>query len=139
VLILKPWCNNDKRLFHAKCNRPGRGVVEADGNGEFLVNGKPTTKTEVKNLVRTIMSTRERITAVCRQEYFIKAVFAFPMARVEVKWGALNNADCVTDETLNEYITKNTNGSRLTAQEIDRVSRTFQGLSKMDGEPQRQS
>ncbi len=35
-----------------------KGVVTADDSGGLLLNGKPTTKDEVKNLVRTVMGCR---------------------------------------------------------------------------------
>ena len=111
-----------------------KGTVTSDGNGELLLNGKPTTKPEVKNLVRTVMAIRERITAVCQREYFIKAILAFPTARVEARWGSIKTVDCVTDEALTNYITQHNSGSKLSAQEIDRVARAFSGLAKMDSE-----
>jgi hypothetical protein len=114
-----------------------KGVVEADGNGELLLNGKPTTKPEVKNLVRTIMSCREQILSLCKArrlqtDLYIRAVLAFPSARVEAKWGSVKNADCVTDETLLDYIQKDRGNRNLSKDEVEIISRAFLSLARMD-------
>lgn len=114
-----------------------KGTVTPDGNGELLVNGKPTTKTEVKNLVRTVMSCREQVLNLCKSnrldcDVFIRAVLAFPSARVEAPFGKVKNADCVTDEKLCDYITDKYNAGKLNKQQIDIIARAFLALARMD-------
>jgi hypothetical protein len=114
-----------------------KGVVTPDGNGGLLLNGKPTTKDEVKNLVRTIMGCREQVTSLCKSnrldcDVFIRAVLAFPSARVEAPFGSVKNADCVTDERLIDYITDKYNAGKLNKEQIDVISRAFLALARMD-------
>ena len=69
-----------------------RGAVCADGKGELLCNGKPTTKPEVKGLVRRLMKTREKLTALTECDVFIKGVMVFPRARVDARFGTTSCA-----------------------------------------------
>jgi hypothetical protein len=114
-----------------------KGVVTPDGNDGLLLNGKPTTKNEVKNLVRTVMGCREQVMTLCKSnrldcDLFIRAVLAFPSARVEAPFGSVKNADCVTDERLIDYITDKYNAGKLNKEQIDAISRAFLALARMD-------
>lgn len=114
-----------------------KGTVEPDNNEELLLNGSPTTKTEVKNLVRTVMSCREQVINLCRSQRlendpYVRAVLAFPTAFIKVKWGALKYADCVSDESLVDYIEKNTPKEKLSKKDIDSISHAFELLAQMD-------
>jgi len=55
-----------------------KGVVAADGNGELLLNGKPTQKTEIKNLTRRIMSIKEKINVLSSLDPYVKVFLLFP-------------------------------------------------------------
>lgn len=109
-----------------------RGVVEADGKGGLLLNGKPTTKDDVGRLVSTCAETKKKIKTLCGHEPFIRGVLAFTSAHIEVKFGSIKYADCVRDERLYEYITSNRNSARLSTEQIQSISRAFGMLAGMD-------
>ena len=72
-----------------------RGIVSADGQGELLLNGKPTRKTEVKNLARRIMGIKEKIKVLSSLDPYVQGVFAFPSAYIEAKWGSTGAVHCI--------------------------------------------
>jgi hypothetical protein len=109
-----------------------KGVVSADGNGELLLNGKPTDKPQVKHLSQTIMSMKEKIKVLGGLDPFVRGVFAFPSARVEANWGTTGHIHCVTDERLYDYIAENKIGKKLDKKTIDSISQAFLALARMD-------
>lgn len=109
-----------------------KGVVSADGNGELLLNGKPTDKQEVRNLTRRIMSIRDKIKVLASMEPYIQGIFAFPSARVDANWGTTGHVNCVKDEQLYDYIVENKKSKKLSQKEIDSISRAFLELARMD-------
>lgn len=111
-----------------------KGVVSADGKGELLLNGKPTQKTECKNLSRRIMSIKEKIKALSSLDPYVQGVFAFPSAYIDAKWGTTGYVHCIKDEQLYDYIVENKRPNKLTKKEIDSVSRAFLALARMDKE-----
>ena len=109
-----------------------RGIVTADGNGELLLNGKPTQKIEVKNLVRTVMKIKEKINVLCNIDSYIQGVLAFPSAYVDAKWGTTGNVHCIRDEQLYDYIVENKKPNKLHKKEIESISKAFSQLARMD-------
>ena len=109
-----------------------KGVVSADGNGELLLNGKPTQKTEVKNLTRRIMSIKEKIKVLCSLDPYVQGVFAFPSAFVEARWGSTGYVNCMTDERLHDYIVENKKTNKLDKKTIESISQAFLALARMD-------
>lgn len=109
-----------------------KGVVASDGNGELLLNGKSTQKTEIKNLTRRIMSIKEKINVLSSLDPYVQGVFAFPSAYVEAKWGATGYIHCVKDEQLYDYIVENKKGKKLSQKEIEAISQAFLALARMD-------
>ena len=109
-----------------------KGVVSADGNGELLLNGKPTQKPEVKNLSRTIMSIKDKIKVLSELDTYVQGLLAFPSAWVDAKWGTTGHVHCVKDEQLYDYIVENKRSKKLTKKEIDDLSRAFLALARMD-------
>jgi len=109
-----------------------KGVVTADGNGELLMNGKPTQKPEAKNLSRTVMSIKEKIKVLAALDPYVQGVLAFPSAWVEAKWGTTGYVDCINDEQLYDYIVENKKGKKLTQKEIESISQAFLALARMD-------
>jgi hypothetical protein len=109
-----------------------RGVVAADGNGELLLNGKPTQKTEVKNLSRRIMSIKEKLNVLSSLDPYVQGVFAFPSAYIEAKWGTTGYVHCVKDEQLYDYIVENKKSKKLSQKEIESISQAFLALARMD-------
>lgn len=111
-----------------------KGVVSADGKGELLLNGKPTQKTECKNLSRRIMSIKEKIKVLSSLDPYVQGVFAFPSAYIDAKWGTTGYVHCIKDEQLYDYIVENKRPNKLTNKEIDSISRAFLALARMDKE-----
>jgi len=109
-----------------------KGVVAADGNGELLLNGKPTQKPEIKNLTRRIMSIKEKIKVLSPTDPFVQGVVAFPSAYIEAKWGTTGYVHCVKDEQLYDYIVENKKSKKLSNKEIESISQAFLALARMD-------
>lgn len=109
-----------------------KGVVAADGNGELLLNGKPTQKPEIKNLSRRIMSIKEKLNVLSSLAPYVQGVFAFPSAYVEAKWGTTGYIHCVKEEQLYEYIVENKKAKKLSQKEVDSISQAFLALARMD-------
>ncbi len=109
-----------------------RGTVGANVDGELLLNGKPTTKGEVKRLVATSAETRKKIKTLSGHEPYIRAVLVFTSAHVEAKFGSVKNADCVRDERLLDYITDKQSARPLTNDQINAIARAFEMLARMD-------
>jgi len=112
--------------------RNWRGVVTPDGRGELLCNGKTSGRNEVKKLLLSITSLREKINLLTRREDFIQGILAFPLARVEARWGATRNAHCLTDEGIPDYIRKYNFSCRLKKGEIELIEKAFHALSGLE-------
>lgn len=111
-----------------------RGTITADGEGELMQDGTPSSQPYVKQLVRRIMAVREQVVALTGREVFIQGVMVFPKARVDAKFGTTRNVHCVRDGQLCGYIENEKFDRRLTAEEIDLVTRAFQGIAGMDAD-----
>jgi hypothetical protein len=109
-----------------------KGVVSADGKGELLLNGKPTQKSEIKNLQRRIMNIKDKIKVLSSLDPFVQGVFAFPSAYIDAKWGSTGYIHCVKDEQLHDYIVENKKSNKLTKKEINSISQAFLALARMD-------
>jgi hypothetical protein len=109
-----------------------KGVVGADGNGELLLNGKPTQKPEIKNLTRRIMSIKEKMKVLSSMDPYVQGVFAFPSAYIEAKWGSTGYIHCLKDEQIYDYIVENKKGKKLSQKEIESISQAFLALARMD-------
>jgi hypothetical protein len=110
-----------------------RGVVSSNGSGELLLNGRPTTKPEVRNFVSRVMNIRQHIKALAPQtDTFFHSLFAFTAARVEAKWGTSGKVHCVCDDQLFDYIVEKNFGKCLTSEEATSVAQAFLGLAHMD-------
>lgn len=100
-----------------------RGIVTADGEGELLLNGRPTKKPAIGNLFRSIMTTKKMIKIRSALDPYVRGVLVFPAARVEAKWGTTGSVHCITDEQLYDYIVEKK--KRLTKKEIELISQAF--------------
>lgn len=110
-----------------------KGVVEADGSGELLLNGKPTPKPEIKNITQRIMNVKEKIKILSSlKDPYIRGLLVFPSAYVEAKWGSTGYVHCLRDEQLYDYIVENKKGNKLAAKEVDAFSQSFLALARMD-------
>jgi hypothetical protein len=108
-----------------------RGAITPDGQGELLCNGKSTGQGEVKNLLRSIMSIRGKINVLTHRDDFIQGMIAFPLSRVEARWGTTRNVHCVTDERILDYIQRYNFSQRLKKEEIDLIEKAFHALAGM--------
>ena len=109
-----------------------KGVVAADGKGELLLNGKPTDKSEIKNLERRIMSIKEKIKVLSSFDPYVRGIFAFPSAYIEAKWGTTGAIHCLKDEQLYDYIVENKKSNKLSDKEIERLSQAFLALARTE-------
>jgi hypothetical protein len=107
-----------------------RGIVTADGEGELLLNGRPTKKPAIGNLTRSIMTTKKKIKVRSALDPYVRGVLAFPSARVEAKWGTTGSIHCITDEQLYDYIVEKK--KRLTKKEIELISQAFLATARKD-------
>ena len=109
-----------------------RGVVTADGKGELLLNGKPTDKPAIRNLIRAIMTIKDEIKFHSTFSPYIHALLVFPAARVEAKWGQTESVHCVRADQLYKYIVENKKGKKLSKKEIDAISQAFLAVARKD-------
>jgi hypothetical protein len=107
-----------------------RGIVTADGEGELLLNGRPTKKPAIGNLTRSIMTAKKKIKVRFALDPYVRGVLAFPSARVEAKWGTTGPIHCITDEQLYDYIVEKK--KRLTKKEIELISQAFLATARKD-------
>jgi hypothetical protein len=118
-----------------------KGIVSADGNGELLLNGKPTDKPTVKPLVGRTMGIRDKVIMLCSNDEgpqaeapFFRAVLAFPSAKVQANWGETGRADCVSDEKVWDYIAGDKRGRVLSDRQVASYARAFTALARMDAD-----
>lgn len=111
-----------------------RGIVSSDGNGELLVNNKPTNKPEIKNFTARIMNIKDKIRVLSGHEPYIQGIFAFPSAFLEAKWGTTGYIYCVRDDVLYDCIAegKCSKKNKLSEKEIDSIAQAFLALAIMD-------
>jgi Nuclease-related domain len=110
-----------------------RGVVEADGKGELLLNGKPTEKRFIHQFVGRMMGVREKVIMLApRTDARFNAMFVFTAARVEARWGKTGHLNCLTDEQLCNYIRERDFGKKLRPDEVSQIAQAFLGLALMD-------
>ena len=109
-----------------------RGVVTADGKGELLLNGKPTNKPAIRNLIRAIMTIKDEIKFHSTFSPYIHALLVFPAARVEAKWGQTESVHCVRADQLYEYIIEKKKGKGLNKKEMDAISQAFLAVARKD-------
>ena len=108
------------------------GVVTADGKGELLLNGKPTDKPAIRNLIRAIMTIKDEIKFHSTFSPYIHALLVFPAARVEAKWGQTESVHCVRADQLYEYIIEKKKGKGLNKKEMDAISQAFLAVARKD-------
>lgn len=112
-----------------------RGMVGADGKGELLLNGKPTTKPIVNPFMRRMMDIKDKVRALTSGlDPYFQGVFVFPSARVEACWGTTGDVHCIRDEQLFDYIVESKLGTRLRPQDVKLIAQAFLGLAHMDAD-----
>jgi hypothetical protein len=112
-----------------------RGVVSADGKGELLHNSRPTDKPTVRQFVGRMLGVRDKVkTLVPDVDPYYEAVFVFPSARVDAKWGTTGKVNCIRDDQLFDYIVEKDFGKGLKPDEVERIAQAFLGLAVMEKE-----
>jgi len=106
------------------------GTVASDGKGELLLNGKPTSKPEIKRSVRRTMEFRSRVKALTNLDPYIQGVFAFLHTHVEAKWGTTGAVHCIRAEQIVEYITKARVKTPLPSADIPRLIAAAKSLKE---------
>lgn len=110
-----------------------RGVVQADGKGELLLNGKRTDKADIRSFVGRIMGVREKVRNLAGgADLYFHGVFVFTAARVEAAWGKTGSVHCLREDQLREYIVEKEFGKRLIPAEVEKMAKAFLGLAHMD-------
>jgi len=102
-----------------------KGIVTADGQGELLLNGRPTKKPAIGDLTRTIMVIKKKIKVLSAFDPYVRGILAFPSARVEAKWGTTGSVHCMGDDQLYKYIVENKKGGKLTKKDIESISQAL--------------
>lgn len=82
------------------------GIVSADGNGELLLNGRPTDKPQARAFTARAMNLRERLKALTRLEPYINCLMVFPHTRVEARWGTTGRVTCLRLDQVADYVMK---------------------------------
>ncbi len=110
-----------------------RGVVQADGKGELLLNGKRLDKNYISQYVARIMGVKEKVRALAAgTDPYFQGLFVFTAARVEAAWGKTGRVNCLREDQLRDYIVENEFGKPLEPDEVQRVAQAFLGLAQMD-------
>lgn len=110
-----------------------RGIVSADGNGELLLNGKPSSTPHVRTLINRIMTVRDAVLALTqRDDLFIKGLMVFPKARVDARFGQTSTVNCLTEGSLCTHIEHSKVARKLDDDEIEKIVRAFKGIAGMD-------
>ena len=114
-------------------NKNWKGVVSADGNDELLLNGKPTDAPFVRRFLARILDVKEKVKTLTNGlDPYIQAVFVFPSAKVEARWGTTRSVLCMDSDRLFRYILENNTGKNLTKQGVKTITRAFSALACMD-------
>jgi hypothetical protein len=140
-IVFNDFCSHSNRVDHIVIGPSGifvldtknwRGTITPDGRGEVLCDGKFTGQYEVKELLTTIQSLREKINILTHRDDFIQGILAFPLARVEARWGTSRNVHCLTDDRLLDYIEKYQFSRRLKQSEVELIEKAFQAIAGME-------
>lgn len=112
-----------------------RGIVQADGRGELLLNGQPTEKAYIRTFVGRLMGVREKVrTLTGGAESYFQGLFVFTAARVEAGWGKTGKVNCVREDQLRNYIVEKEFGKRWAPEQVEQVAQAFERLARLDSD-----
>jgi hypothetical protein len=77
-----------------------RGVVQGDGEGELLLNGKRLDKDYIGQYVGRIMGVKDKVCALVPTLAYFQGLFVFTAARVEATWGKTGYVHCLREDQL---------------------------------------
>ncbi len=109
-----------------------RGLVQADGTGELLLNGKRLDQDYIKQSVGRLMGVKERICPGGKSEPYFRGLFVFTAARVEARWGQTGHVHCLREDQLWDYIVESKRGKILIPAEVEAIAQAFQRLAEME-------
>jgi hypothetical protein len=110
-----------------------RGAVVSDGRGELLLNGQPTEKAVIRQLVSRVLAVREKVLLLAPgTDLRYEAMLVFTAAWVRAKWGTTSHVKCIALEQLFTFIVEKDYGQRLNPEEVSRVAQAFLALARMD-------
>jgi hypothetical protein len=110
-----------------------RGLVEADGKGELMLNRKPAERRHVNRLVGRMMGTKEKIRVLAPGlDPFFHAVMVFTSAYVDAKFGSTGKVHCVRESQVSGYIVDWKPMQRLSATDVTTLANAFASLARMD-------
>jgi len=108
-----------------------RGIVSSNGNGELLLNGKPTDKPQIRYFTRRTMELKDRIKALTTLDPYVQCVFAFLRTRVEANWGTTGHVHCIRAEQIADYVTKSRGGKPISPVDIPRLVKAAEALRNL--------
>ena len=110
-----------------------RGIVQADGKGELLLNGKSTAKSSISQFTGRLMGLRDKVRSIAPHlDPYYDGVFVFTSARVEAKWGTTGRVNCLRDSQLYDYIVEKKFGKRLNHDEVAQIAEAFRSFAHSD-------
>lgn len=109
-----------------------RGVVQADGSGELLLNGKRLDKEYIRGFTGRIMGVKERVCPGGRSKPYFCGLFVFTAARIEASWGKTGKVHCLREDQLWDYIVESKTRERLGLDEVKRIADAFWKVAQMD-------
>lgn len=110
-----------------------RGTVEADRNGELLLNRSPTQKPYIKQFTGRVMGLKDKVRVLARgTDPYFRGVFVFTSASVKADWGKTGQVHCIREVQLWDYIVESKLGKKLSSTEVDLIAGAFASLARMD-------
>lgn len=112
-----------------------RGMVQADGRGELLLNGRRMDKPYIRQFVGRLMGVKTRICELSPgTDDFFRGVFVFTAASVDRIWGKTGNVYCMREDQLWDYIVESKRGKTLNKAEVENIAQAFLQLAQREKE-----
>ena len=109
-----------------------KGTVQADGNGELLLNGQALNKLAIKGMLGAVMDFQSKLKALTEMDYFVRGLMVFPSAYVEANYGSTRQIHCLRSERLVDYLRDQTFAKKLSADDVKRIKAATLQLAGMD-------
>lgn len=110
-----------------------RGTINADSDGELVINGKAASTPHIETFFHRTMGVREQVVVLTHyHELFVRAVMVFPRARVDAQFGKTLHVHCLTEERICDYIENPKCTRKLNPKQVDLIVRAFKGIAGMD-------
>ncbi len=109
-----------------------RGTVEANGQGDLMLNGQALDKPAVKSLLGSVMDFQSKLKALTDTDHFVRGLMVFPNAYVEANFGSTREIHCLRSERLIDYLSNEKFRQKLSSGEVERIRRATLQLAGMD-------